>query len=517
MKLVTSESMRAIDAYTIEQIGVESLKLMESAGIGTVKFIERELSPVAGKRVSVVCGKGNNGGDGFVIARELKLRGAEVEVFLVGRSVDVTGDARVNLDRLGARTVVELAEAGALPNLVESMRKSDLIVDAVFGTGFEGAPRGLSGTVIGQMNLSCSPILAVDVPSGLNATTGCADGDCVHANWTCTMAFPKRGFFAGRGRRCIGVLEVVDIGVPAKAVEAVGVRDNVLTPREAAELMPTRPDDGHKGTFGKVVVVAGSVGYSGAAALTSMSAMRSGAGLVYLAVPESLNDVMEVKLTEVITIPVPETAKRSIAGGALAGIREMAKDADAVAIGPGISRNAETQTLVQQLVSDIDVPCVIDADGLNALTPGLVGSRSGNVSVVLTPHPGEMSRLTGYGVEDIQSRRDEVSREVAERERASVLLKGALSVTADPCGEIYINPTGNSALASGGTGDVLTGIVVALLARGLSGTEAAALAAYIHGLAGDLASAERGVAGTIASDVLDLVPRAIRDLEAARG
>jgi NAD(P)H-hydrate epimerase len=397
------------------------------------------------------------------------------------------------------------------------MTKSDFIVDAVFGTGFNGVPRGLSGTVIGQMNACGRPVLAVDVPSGLNATTGIAEGECVNAAWTCTMGLSKRGFYIDHGRACVGKLHVVDIGVPMKAIEQVGVLENVLTMRDAAELLPARPFDGHKGTFGTVVVVAGSVGYTGAAALTALSALRTGAGLVYLGVPSSLNDIMETKLTEVITRPLAETAARSLSPESLLDIRELLENAEALALGPGISRDQETQSLVRSIVAEMRVPCVIDADGLNALTPEEVGQRTGEAPVVLTPHPGEMARLAGCSIGGVLADREGVARATAVKARATVVLKGVGSVVAAPSGELYMNPTGNSGLASGGTGDVLTGIIAGFLGQGVAATEAAALGAFVHGLAGDLAAEALGEAGMIAGDVLDHVPYALMELGGEAG
>ena len=512
MKLVTSQTMRAVDAECMENLGIPGLKLMENAGAGVVRFIERELGPQRGRTVTVVCGKGNNGGDGFVIARELERLGASVRVYLAGHVDGVSGDAGTNLGRFGVEKVTELSDGRSIAELVDAMTGSDLVVDAVFGTGFSGVPRGLSGTVIGQMNVCGKPVLAVDVPSGLNATTGVAEGECVRAVWTCTMALPKRGFYLHPGREYVGRLHVVDIGVPAAAIESVGVRDNVLTPPEAAELLPGRPADGHKGTFGKVVVVAGSVGYTGAAALTAEAALRTGAGLVYLGIPESLNDILEAKLTEVITVPLPETAARSLSREALPRILELLVGADALALGPGVSREPETAALVKELVADVSLPCVVDADGLNALSVEDVGSRSGGAPLVLTPHPGEMARFAGMSVDDVQADRDGVARRVAEQARAAVLLKGAPSVVADPGGELYVNPTGNSGLASGGSGDVLTGIIAALLGQRVGATSAAALGAFVHGFAGDIAAEALGEAGMIAGDVLDHVPLALMEI-----
>lgn len=516
MKLVTSESMRAIDAECIEGLGIPGLKLMENAGVGTARFIERELGPLRGKTVTVVCGKGNNGGDGFVIARELSRLGAAVSVYLAGHGDDMSGDAKANLDRMGHGAVAELSDGPTVGHFVEAMRGSDLVVDALFGTGFNGAPRGLSGTVIQQMNVCGRPVLSVDVPSGLDATTGTYEGECVEADWTCTMGLPKRGFYVHPGRRLVGTLHVVDIGVPAGVAEKVGVCDNVLTAPEAAALLPERPANGHKGTFGKVLVVAGSVGYTGAAALASSAVLRAGAGLAFLGVPSSLNDVMEAKLSEVITRPLPETASRSLAAEAVPAVRSMLDSADSLAIGPGLSTDPDTQAFVSSVVSEVAVPCVIDADALSALTPTAIGERSGGAPVVLTPHPGEMGRLIGRSPEEVQANRDRVAREVAKSSGATVLLKGSPTVIADPDGELFVNPTGSSALASGGTGDVLTGIISTFLAQGLGATEAAALGAYVHGLAGEFAAESLGEAGVIASDVLDHIPFAMRELAEER-
>jgi NAD(P)H-hydrate epimerase len=327
------------------------------------------------------------------------------------------------------------------------------------------------------------------------------------------MGLPKRGFYLRSGRELVGHVHVVDIGIPRAAIEQVGVRDNVLTPEEARRLLPERPDAGHKGSFGTVVILAGSAGYTGAAALTSTAALRAGSGLVLLGVPRSLNDVMETKLTEVITRPLPETEARSLSAQALEGAREMLAGAEALAIGPGLSLDAGTRDFVRSVVAEVTVPCVIDADGLNALSIEEIGRRERGAPAVLTPHPGEMSRLTGRSVDEILADRDEIARDVAARSGATVVLKGAASVIADPGGEVWINPTGNSGMASGGTGDVLTGVIASFLGQGLSATNAAVLGAYVHGAAGDLAAETLGQRGMIAGDVLDHLPLALVQTE----
>ncbi len=513
MRLVTPDEMRAIDSRAIDGMGIPGLTLMESAGMGTVEFIESELGDPAGAGVVVVCGKGNNGGDGFVIARGLTELGAEVGVFLLGRAGELTGDARANYMRLDPECICELMDERGLPNLISEIDDAELIVDAIFGTGFKGAARGLHSEVIAAINASGRPVLAVDVPSGLDASTGAREGECINAAWTCTMALPKLGFYLHPGREAAGIVHVVDIGIPEEAVTAVAPLRSVLTENEASSLLPGRDPGGHKGAFGKIAVIAGSVGYSGAAALTSLAALRSGAGLVTLGTPGSLNDILEAKLTEVITRPLAETSERSISAAALPAIESLLDSSDALALGPGLSQNGETQELIRALVKELSLPCVIDADGLNALTPEEIGARSGDAPVVITPHPGEMAKLCGRTMSEVLDAREAVAADVATRARATVILKGAASVVADASGKIYINPTGNDGMASGGSGDVLTGIVAALLGRGMSALDAGVLGAYVHGRAGDVAACAIGRTAMIAGDLIDFLADVYLELE----
>ncbi len=513
MKLVTTDEMRAIDSRAIDGLGIPGLTLMESAGMGAVQFIESELGDPAGAQIVIICGKGNNGGDGFVIARGLSELGADVGVFLLGRAGELAGDARTNYERLDPECICELTDERGLLNLLSEMADAELVVDAIFGTGFEGAPRGLHKEVIAAINALGRPVLAVDVPSGLDASTGARECECVVASWTCTMALPKLGFYLHPGREAAGIVHVVDIGIPEEVIVAVHPTRSVLTESEASHLLPKRDPGGHKGTFGKIAVIAGSVGYTGAAALTSLAALRSGAGLVTLGIPGSLNDIIEAKLTEVITRPLAETTERSLSLAALPVIASLLDSADAMALGPGLSQNGETQELIRAIVKELAVPCVIDADGLNALTPEDIGGRHGDAPVVITPHPGEMARLCGRPVSDVIEAREEVAADVATRARATVILKGAASVVADAAGEIYLNPTGNDGMASGGSGDVLTGIVAALLGRGMSALDAGVLGACIHGRAGDIAACAVGRTAMIAGDLVDLLPDVYSELE----
>lgn len=513
MRLVTAETMRAVDRHAIDVMGIPGLDLMEEAGMGTVGVLVEQMGLDAGDRVVVICGKGNNGGDGFVIARGLRDLGVETDVFLLGAAEEVSGDARANLDLLEPGSLTGITSEKGLDALSEALDECDVAVDAIFGTGFSGAPRDLAAGAIQALNDSDVPVLAVDVPSGLDASTGGIEGECVIADWTSTMALPKKGFFLYPGREFVGDIHVIDIGIPEEAVEAVGVHEHVLTPCEAAAALPERDPAGHKGTFGRVAVVAGSVGYTGAATLASMSALRSGAGLVTACVPTSLNDIVEMKATEVITRPLPETGARSLGPSAIPELREFIAGVDAVAIGPGLSMYHETVEMVRSLVGSLTTPAVIDADGLNALTPDLIGARSGEAALVLTPHPGEMARLVGCTVEEVQADREELACTLAEQARATVVLKGAATVVATIAGDVMINATGNDGMASAGSGDVLTGVIAALLARGMSGPDAGAIGAFIHGLAGDLAAAAIGTTGMVAGDIMEFLPLAFFELE----
>jgi len=514
MKVVTAEEMRNIDMQTINAVGIPGVVLMENAGTGVVDAIEEWFSVESpGRRlpVSIFVGKGNNGGDGLVIARHLTNRGYDIRTYLMAEADKFTGEALVNLQiarNMGLPMEFILSEEQLEEHKAE-IAASGLLVDAIFGTGLKGAVRGFAAGVIDFMNSTGIPILAVDLPSGLEASTGKTEGACIRAALTVTMALPKRGLLLYPGANFVGDLQVVDIGVPPEVVESQDVSVNLVQASHAAELLPARPRDGHKGHFGKVLILAGSVGFTGAAAMTSEAALRVGAGLVTLGIPESLNAVMEVKLTEVMTRPLPETDFQSLASDAWDTIMALLDGIDVVALGPGLSTVPETVALVQSLCGEIHVPKVIDADGLNALAADKDSLRGLGADTILTPHPGEMARLMGCSISDVQSDRIGAAQSFAGEYGIILVLKGAPTVIADPDGTVYLNSTGNPGLASGGTGDVLTGAIAGFLAQGLSAIDAAVLGVYIHGLAGDLAAAAQGEAGMLAGDVLNNLPGAI--------
>jgi NAD(P)H-hydrate epimerase len=467
-------------------------------------------------RVAVLCGRGNNGGDGFVVARHLLNRGAAVESFLLARREEVKGDARINLeilDRMGAGPV-EVPDAGGLAALSDRIGAAQVVVDALLGTGARGPAKGISAEAIELVNRAGRPVIAVDIPSGLLADDPEPPGPAVRATLTVTFALPKRCLLLYPAAGYAGGVRVVDIGIPAILRRDPALTVGLLEAADVAPAFPRRDPAAHKGTFGHVLVIAGAVGKTGAAALAALAAQRVGAGLVTLAVPQSLNDAMEIKLTEVMTEPVPETEARSIGREALDRLRHLAEGKSAVALGPGLSTHPSTQKLVHELLPALRLPIVLDADGINALAgqPELLARAGG--PVILTPHPGELSRLLGVPREEILRRRIPLAQEVAGRFNVTLILKMARTIVASPAGDAVIVPTGNPGMATGGTGDVLTGLVAGLLAQGASPELAARAAAFVHGLAGDLAAERLTQEAMLAGDLLAEVPEAIRRVKA---
>jgi NAD(P)H-hydrate epimerase len=504
--------MRSIDRYAIETMGVPSLKLMENAGTAVTNLILSKFAGTGQKKAAIVCGKGNNGGDGFVVARQLAERGWEIVCFLLGRRAELSGDTLVNINKVTS-PVNEVVDGRGATALASALEDADVTIDAVFGTGFRGAARGLTETVIGQMNSTRKPIVSIDVPSGMDSSTGEVQGECIRATYTVTLGLPKLGFYMKDGPKKVGEVHVGEIGIPDEAISSAGVKNNVLTKEEVARLLPVRAPDAHKGACGRVLVVAGSQGMLGAAMLSSMSALRAGAGLVLLAVPESLMDVVASSLMEVMPRALPETSLRTIAPAAKPRILELAADCDAVAIGPGLSRNPETNGLVRSLIPELGKPTVLDADGLNAYIDVPDELKSFGYDLIVTPHIVEFSRITGVPIEEIKKDRFESAREAAKDKKLAIILKGSPTITATADADIFINSTGNAGLATAGTGDVLTGIVAGFLGQGMSAADAAGCAAFVHGLAGEMASLELGIRGMVAGDVMDMIPWALVEIE----
>ena len=508
VKVVTTQQMREIDRVTIEEVGIPGLDLMEAAGQGVVDAIEETLIDISRSRIAIFCGKGNNGGDGFVVARLLTEKEADVDIYLLGEKSEISGDAKVNLDRvrnMGLK-VKEISSRDQINNPLGV----DIIVDAIFGTGIKGSVRGFPAEVIDLINSSEGTVVAVDTPSGLNTDTGEVEGPCVRAEMTATMGLPKLGLLLFPGKECVGKLEIVDIGVPPEVIEKAGITIEYVEREDIARSIPRRPPNAHKGDCGRVAVVAGSVGMTGAAGLSCRAALRAGAGMTILGIPRSLNDVMEVKLTETMTKPLAETEERTLSLAAEGEIDELLDWADVLAIGPGLSLNKETQELVRNVIRKVRKPTVIDADGLNALSGHLDCLTDSGTEHILTPHAGELSRLINKPISEIEAHRVKAAQKAAEELKVVLVLKGAPTVVADPTGAVHINSTGNAGMATAGCGDVLTGLIAGMLAQGLRGTEAAVTGVFLHGSAGDLAAEEKGEWGVIAGDIAEKIPAAIR-------
>jgi ADP-dependent NAD(P)H-hydrate dehydratase / NAD(P)H-hydrate epimerase len=520
MRVVLPREMAQIDRAAIEDEKIPGMELMERAGEAVARAARDMITATGGRRVGVVCGKGNNGGDGLVAAR--RLAGAfEAVVFMVGaeKRTDLSPDARANYDRLEGTpvTVRWICGPGDASELIRDGATFDLLIDCLFGTGFRGPAEGMYETVIEAMNDAARPVLSADIPSGVAGDTGAVDGRAVVADRTVTFAAPKAGLVQFPGAGYVGEMEVVDIGIPERLIETVPTSKIFLTTEEDAEaLLPQREPDAHKGSCGSVLVVGGSPGLTGAAAMCSRAALRCGAGLVTLAVPEGLSDIMEIKLTEVMTLSVPQTSGRTFSESAAAALLEAASGSSVVALGPGISRNEETAGLVRNLLASIEAPLVLDADGLNALIgrTGLVSDRKN--ALVMTPHPGEMARLIGADAKAVQADRIGAASRAAAEWGAVVVLKGAGTVIAEPGGDVCVNPTGNAGMATAGTGDVLTGCIAAFLAQGLDPFGAAVAGAYFHGLAGDLSAQMEGMTGMTAGDLIRNLPLALRRLSEER-
>ncbi len=506
MKVITGEQMREIDRRA-QEAGVSVARLMENAGRAVFEQAQKMLGAPAGRKVAVVCGKGNNGGDGLVAARYLKEWGAGVEALLAVAAESLVAEPKVNYERL-LQAGVPIAEKVDSARVFAACQQADLVIDALLGTGIKGPVEGTTADIICAVNRAGRPTLAVDVPSGVDADTGEVVSVAVSAAHTVTLGLAKLGLLNFPGAEYVGQLSVADIGLPAAALEGVPAAAECLEPQEVAALLPRRRQGAHKGDCGRVLVIAGSVGYTGAAALCSMAALRMGAGLVTLALPVSLNDILEVKVTEVITRPLPETTARTLSLRSEKALMELARSSDVVVMGPGLSTEPETAQLVRRLVGRLTVPMVLDADALNALAEDISVLEKTYAPVVCTPHPGEMGRLVGLPAAQVQQNRAALCRRLARSIGGVVALKGAATLVADAEERLRINRTGNPGMASAGTGDVLTGMIGSLIAQGMSPFDAASVGVYLHGLAGDLAAAEKGERGLIASDVLEKIPSA---------
>ena len=514
MLVVTAEEMRVLDRRTIEEVGVPGAVLMENAGRTAYQIAHRSFGPFRGKRICVLAGRGNNGGDGFVLARYFFEDDARVEVFLLSSMDRITGDAGINLDicrNMGVPVHEVLSEEDLL-SLEMQWAHADLFVDALLGTGLNSQVRGLYAKAIQAMNRFPAKVLAVDIPSGLDSNRGVALGEAVQADVTVTFGLPKLGQVIYPGRALTGSLYCVDISIPRRLIGDLQVVRDLLT-FEGIQLPEERNSVSHKGHFGHLFVLAGSPGKTGAADLVCRSAARVGAGLVTLGIPRSLNPVMEMKLTEPMTEPLPETDHGCLGMVSLTSVMEIMERKTALALGPGISTTAETAELVRELVRNTPVPVVLDADALTAISDDTAVLRQARSPLILTPHPGEMARMTGLSTAEIQADRLSAAQAFAREHGVYLVLKGARTVIAHPDGSLFINPTGNPGLATGGSGDVLTGAIAGLLALGMPPGEAAKTGVFLHGWTADWIAARKAPVGYLAGDVSDALPECLARLE----
>jgi NAD(P)H-hydrate epimerase len=487
---------------------------MENAGRSCSRCFTDKFAAHFPGPVMVVAGKGNNGGDGYVMARVLAESGWQVTTLVLGQKEVIAGDARVMLDILSqlGLSIRYIDDVSAMQNsFVET--PPALIIDAIFGTGLKSTVRGLQAAAIAEINRSTAPVFAVDIPSGVDGSSGRVCGVAVAADLTVTFDHAKIGHGSTPGATYVGDLKVVDIGIPQFGRQKFSSQVTLLDNATARALLPDRPATGHKGSFGHLLVVAGSPGKTGAAALAGNAAARSGCGLVTVATATAVHDIIEVKLTEPMSCPLADQ-DGLISVSAYQQIEQLLIDRQALAIGPGLGQSEQLVQLLKSLLTTVTTPMVIDADGLNLLTGQLELLADRNVKgLVLTPHPGEMSRLTGFTVAEIEANRFEVAQNFAAKYGVVLLLKGARTVIAAPDGRVTINSTGNDGLASGGSGDVLTGLIGGLLAQGLDGFAAASLGAWLHGRAAELVAADQGTAGMVATDLLGRLPLARHELQ----
>jgi NAD(P)H-hydrate epimerase len=512
MYLVTANEMQQMDRLTIESFGIPGMVLMENAGRGATHFFLDQFKDAGNKRIGVVAGRGNNGGDGFVIARYLSQKKMRVTVYLLSESHRVKGDAAANLNFLGPLKVPvkEIPDQESFLRYKTAMAHEAVWIDAILGTGLKSDVKGFFKDVIDFINDSGKPVFSVDIPSGLNSETGQPCGTCIRADATATFAFAKTGHILFPGADYTGNLEVVDIGIPPYIADDVRPMQHLLTLDSIRAVFQPRPSDAHKGHTGHVLVIAGSPGKTGAAAMAAMSAMRAGAGLVTLGVPSSLNPILEAQVTEAMTDPLPEERDGILGETSLSRIMELHSDKKCIALGPGIGTAPETKTLVHRILQKSTKPVVIDADGLNCLVGHTEILKNIDIPVIITPHPGEMARLSNTTAAGVQKDRIHCAREFAKNFNTHVVLKGAGTVVAHPDGRAFINPTGNPGMASGGMGDVLTGIIAGFIAQGHTPELAAHAGVYIHGAAADLLADTQGSFGYLATEVQNAIPQTIK-------
>ena len=507
MKIALAKQMREIDQIAIHQYGIPEIVLMENAGVAVAKIVKNFLVDFSGKKVAIFAGKGNNGGDAFVVARHLHNCGIKVKVYIVGNAEKICGSSKINLDILQNMNIdiLQVSSERDWDKVKIGVAFSDLLIDGLLGTGFNGELSAEMVKIINIMNDSQKLVVAIDVPSGVSIDTGKVLSSAVRANVTVTFGLPKIGLLLYPGASYAGKIEIIDIGLPNELLKNEHIKQNMVNDNMVKRLLTKRLADAHKGSCGRVLVIAGSRGMTGAACLVSRAAMRSGAGVVTLAIAESLYEIVDTKLTEVMTYPLPEIEKGVLGESALPILIELARNYDVVEIGSGLGRHPETLKFIQAFVQQVDKQLIIDADAIHACAPVSHILASAKIMPILTPHLGEMSALTKYSVQQIKDNFISIARDFALRLNAIIILKNARTVVAYPDGNVYINTKGNAGMATAGSGDVLAGVVSGIFAQGVLSYSAAVAGVYLHALAGDLA-AESGMVGLMANDIVEKLP-----------
>lgn len=498
MKIGTAEILRNMDNYCIEELKIPGIVLMENAALQVVKHLQTDID----NKYCVVCGCGNNGGDGFAIARHLKALDKGVEVFLIGNSSKLSSDSRVNyeiLKNMGIK-IQKISNVEDFTILRDSLQHSDIIIDSVLGTGLTRNIDELYDSVISIINENSKYIVSVDIPSGMDSSTGEIKGNAIKAHKTVTFELYKRGFINYKSHKHTGEIVVESIGVPKNVINLYHKKEFLTTQEDVRNIIPKRDKFSHKGSFGRVLVIAGSEGYTGAAYITTESAVRSGAGLVTLACNKKIQHILAAKFVEAMTFGYDHVNE----------LLDAVKKADVIALGPGLGSNGETLDIIKFVLNNGKGNLVIDADGINVLSQNLDVIKDSKLPIILTPHPGEMARLTDLGIEYINENRMDVAKNFAKENSVIIVLKGYNTIITD--GEkVYVNPTGNSTMASGGMGDCLTGIIASLVAQGCEALEASCASVYIHGFAGDKLS--KNMHNVNAEHIMEELPFTIKELE----
>lgn len=508
MKVVTSDEMQEIDRKTIIEWGISGSVLMERAGLAVAQKIKQIYHH---KKILVFSGSGNNGGDGMVVARILKSEGYDVKVILTSDAKKIRGDALTQYKIATKFDIPFFNSEYFLENHEKLLSQDIVIVDAIFGTGLSKEITGEIAEIIKLINKSCLPVISIDMPSGISSNTGQIYGISIKADCTVTFGLPKRGQFLYPGAEFTGKLFIEDIGFPKELVESDLLNVELVEKDKVSRLIPERKKYSHKGDYGHVLLLAGSRGKTGAALMSAKACLRTGAGLVTIGIPERLSDIFQQRVTEEMTLILPDNGDGTLSEKALDKIMDFAeKSADLIAIGPGLGVNNSIRKIVNELILKSKIPLIIDADGLNSISNPEIVLKKAESEIVLTPHPGEMSYLVNLSVTDIEKDRINKAISFASETGANIVLKGTPTIIASPEKKAYINPTGNPGMATAGSGDVLTGIISGFAAQKISVLDSCILGVYLHGLAGDIAAKKMGMHSLIASDIIHSLPKAFK-------